>query len=103
MILVDLKVIKGDSFALKKSLPFNLLSFIWLPVLTLSASISMSKTALLTSLDENLMLASHFSKIPLIETEHSTPNLILLSVGVTCWRRCEKSHEARSRHKHGAN
>ena len=35
------------------------------------------------SLDENLMLAFHFSKTPWIETEDSTPNLILLSVGVT--------------------
>jgi len=79
------EVIKGDSLTLKKSLPFNLLSFIWLPVLTVPASISMSKAALLTSLDENLMLAFHFSKMPLIETEESTPNLILLSVGVTSY------------------
>src|ERR1700722_9493309 len=84
-IFVDWKVIKGDSFALKKSCPFNLLSFTWLPVLTLSASISISKTALLISLDENLMLAFHFSKTPLIETEESTPNLILLSTGVNSY------------------
>jgi hypothetical protein len=54
----------------------------WLPVLTLSASISMSIAALLTSLDENVIRVFHFSKTPLIETEESTPNLIVLSSGV---------------------
>src|ERR1700719_10110 len=52
----------GKSFTLKKSLLFNLLFFRPLPVFTLSASISMSKTPLLTSVDENFMLAFHLSK-----------------------------------------
>src|ERR1700730_14001661 len=85
MIFIDLNVIVGDSLTLRKSFPFNLLSFIWLPVLTLAASISMSKTAVRISFDENFMLAFHFSKLPLIETDESTPNLILLSSGVTSY------------------
>src|ERR1700685_4198185 len=57
----------------------------WLPVLTLSASILMSITALLTSLEENVTTAFHFSKTPLIEADESTPNLIVLSSAVTSY------------------
>src|ERR1700757_565510 len=60
----------------------------------------MSKTALLTSADENFKLAFHLSKVPLIGTEDSTPNLMVLSTGVisytgTCARLADgKAHNA---------
>src|SRR6266478_4624492 len=76
---------EGKSFTSKKSLLLNLLFFRPLPVFTLSAWISMSKTPLLTSVDENFMLAFHLSKVPLIGTEESTPNLIVLSTGATSY------------------
>src|SRR5260370_40455450 len=44
-----------------------------------------SKTPLLTSVEENFILAFHFSKVPLIGTEESTPNLTVLSTGVTSY------------------
>jgi hypothetical protein len=43
----------------------------------------MAIAALLTSLDENVMRVFHLSKTPLIETDESTPNLMVLSSGVT--------------------
>src|SRR3954447_4878306 len=58
----------------------------------------MSKTALLTSVDENFKFAFHLSKVPLIGTEDSTPNLMVLSTGVisytgTCARPADaKAH-----------
>jgi hypothetical protein len=45
----------------------------------------MSKTPLLASVEENFMLALHLSKVPLIGTEESTPNLMVLSTGVTSY------------------
>src|SRR6266478_1630511 len=75
----------GESFTLKKSLLLNLLFFRPLPVFTLSARISISKTALLTSVDENFIPAFHLSKVPLMGTEESTPNLTVLSTGVTSY------------------
>src|SRR5580693_2125889 len=75
----------GESFTSKKSLLFNLSFFRPLPVFTLSAWISISKTPLVTSVDENFMLAFHLSKVPLIGTEESTPNLMMLSTGVTSY------------------
>src|SRR5262250_3312183 len=60
----------------------------------------MSQRALLTSVDENFKLAFHLSKVPLIGTEDSTPNLMVLSTGVisytgTCARLREgKAHKA---------
>src|SRR6266404_4191174 len=75
----------GESCALKKSLPFNLLFFRPLPVFTLSALISISKTPLRTSVDENFIVAFHLSKVPFIGTEDSTPNLMVLSTGVTSY------------------
>src|SRR5215471_1492462 len=60
----------------------------------------MSKTALLTSVDENFKLAFHLSKVPLIGTEDSTSNLMALSMGVIsytgiCARLAEgKAHNA---------
>src|SRR5260370_37701764 len=44
-----------------------------------------SKTPLLTSVEENFILAFHFSKVPLIGTDESTPNLTVLSTGVTSY------------------
>src|SRR4029077_7635578 len=79
----DLNVMVGKSFTSKKSFLFNLLFFRPLPVFTLSAWISMSKTPLLTSVDENFMLAFHLSKVPLMGTDDPTSNLIVLSTGVT--------------------
>lgn len=73
----------GDSFTSKKSLLLNLLSFMPLPVFTLSAWISMYSSPLRTSVDENFMVAFHFSKVPLMGTDDSTPNLMELSPGVT--------------------
>jgi hypothetical protein len=35
--------------------------------------------------EENFMLAFHLSKVPLIGTEESTPNLMVLSTGVTSY------------------
>src|SRR4029077_14300104 len=74
-----------EAFTSKKSLLFNLSFFRPLPVFTLSAWISISKTPLATSVDENFMVAFHLSKVPLIGTEESTPNLIVLSTVVTSY------------------
>src|SRR5215468_4661793 len=64
----------------------------------------MSKTPLLTSVDENFMLAFHFSKVPLMGTEDSTPNLMVLSTGVTsytgtCARLAAGNEQNASRHR----
>src|SRR5580698_11502716 len=42
----------------------------------------MSKTPVARSVDVNVRVASHLSKVPSIATDASTSNLILLSVGV---------------------
>ena len=42
----------------------------------------MSKTPVDTSVELNVSVASHFSKVPLIATEASTSNLTELSTGV---------------------
>src|SRR5215469_7565489 len=72
----------GSSFALKKSLPLSLSSFMPLPVSTLAASILMSKTPVVGSVDVNVSVASHFLNVPSIGTDAFTPNLIVLCSGV---------------------
>src|SRR5580698_3106279 len=67
----------GLSFASKKSLPFSLPSFRPLPVFTLFASTLMSSTPVVTSLDANFSVASHFSNTPSIGTDAFTLNVIL--------------------------
>src|SRR5271168_5384906 len=42
----------------------------------------MLRTAVVTSEEVNVRVASHFSKVPSMATEAFTPNLILLSTGV---------------------
>jgi hypothetical protein len=74
-----------ESFTSKKSWLFNLLFFRPLPVSHRQLEFRSLKTSLLTSVDENFMLAFHLSKIPLIGTEESTPNLMVLSTGVTSY------------------
>src|SRR5580692_11781176 len=73
----------GSSLALKKSLLFNLLSFIPLPVFTESAEILMSSTAEVTSADGKVSVASHLSNLPSMATEAFTKNLTSLPSGVT--------------------
>jgi hypothetical protein len=53
-----------------------------LPVLTLDASILISKAASSTLFDLYVNLAFHFSKVPSMGTEAFTANLILLFIGV---------------------
>src|SRR6516165_11621758 len=72
----------GSSFALKKSLPRSLSSFIPLPVSTLAASILISRTPVEGSVDVNVSVASHFLNVPSIGTDAFTPNLIVLCIGV---------------------
>src|SRR6516162_1885726 len=72
----------GSSFALKKSLPRSLSSFMPLPVSTLAASILISKTPVEGSVDVNVSVASHFLNVPSIGTDAFTPNLIVLCIGV---------------------
>src|SRR5882724_5872712 len=79
----DRNVINGLCFTSKKSLLFSLPSFMPLPVFTLSAWILTSKTAVVTSGDVNVRVASHLSKVQSIATDAFTKNLIELSSGVT--------------------
>ncbi len=72
----------GSWLALKKSLLFNLLSFMPLPVFTESAEILMSSTAEVTSVDGKVSVASHLLNLPSIATEAFTKNLTSLSSGV---------------------
>jgi len=70
--LSEWNVIIGSCLTLKKSLLFNLPSFIPLPVFTLSAWILMSKTPVVTSGDVKVIAASHLSKVPSIATDAFT-------------------------------
>src|ERR1700760_1718672 len=66
--------------ASKKSLLFNFPSFMPLPVSTLAASALISKTPVLTSVEVNVMVASHLSNLPAMATEAFTLKPILLLV-----------------------
>src|ERR1700679_2989793 len=72
----------GSSLALKKSLLFNLLSFMPLPVFTESAEILRSSTPEVTSVDGKVSVASHLLNLPSMATEAFTKNLTSLSSGV---------------------
>src|SRR5215470_384582 len=78
-ILVERNVINGASLTLKKSSLFSFESLIPLPVFTLAAWIFTSNTALSAAGDVNVREASHLSNVPLMSTDASTSNLILLS------------------------
>src|SRR5271165_7417012 len=68
----------GSSLALKKSLLFSFSSFMPLPVSTEAAWILMSKTPVVTSVEGNVIVASHLSNFPAIATEALTENWTLL-------------------------
>src|ERR1700691_4477072 len=72
----------GSSLALKKSLLFNLLSFMPLPVSTESAEILTSSAPEVTSVDGKVSVASHLLNLPSMATEAFTKNLTSLSSGV---------------------
>src|ERR1700683_3700109 len=72
----------GSWLALKKSLLFNLLSFMPLPVSTESAEILTSSAPEVTSVDGKVSVASHLLNLPSMATEAFTKNLTLLSSGV---------------------
>src|SRR5215470_17922648 len=82
-IFFERNVMVGFCLTSKKSLPFNLLFFIPLPVSTLLAWILMSSTPLDTSADMKVSEASHWSKEPLIATDASTSKVMELSTGTT--------------------
>src|ERR1700678_3176226 len=72
----------GSSPALKKSLLFNLLSFMPLHVFTESAKILISRTPEVTAVDVKCSVASHLLNLPSMATEAFTKNLTSLSSGV---------------------
>src|SRR5450432_1942652 len=72
----------GSWLALKKSLLFSLPFFMSLPVFTESALILRSKTPVVTSVDGNTSVASHFSKLPSMATDALTANLTERASGV---------------------
>src|SRR6202044_2273312 len=73
----------GSSLALKKTLLFNLLSFMPPPVFTESAEILRSSTPEVTSVDGKVSVASHLLNLPSMATEAFTKNLTSLCSGVT--------------------